>query len=101
MKKTLGGLALIGLLLSMVSAAHARGPLRASESNTRGWQFMSHKERLEHQSKIRSFKTYESCRAYQIEHHQLMQARAETQGASLRKDGRDICEHLRPRSVKP
>jgi hypothetical protein len=56
---------------------------------------------LEHQSKIRSFKTYESCRTYQLEHHQLMQARAKAQGASLRKNGRDICEHLRPRSLKP
>ena len=96
-----GRWALMALLLAMAGAAHARGPLRANEGNTSGWQFMSAKERLEHQAKIRSFKTYESCRAYQIEHHQLMQARAETQGASLRKDGRDICEHLRPRSVTP
>jgi hypothetical protein len=101
MKKTLGGLALMGLLLTTVSAAYARGPLRAHEGNTSGWQFMSHKERLEHQSKIRSFRAYEPCHAYQIEHHQLMQARAKAQSAALRTDSRDICEHLRPRSVAP
>jgi len=101
MKKALGGVALVGLLLTMVSAAHARGPLRANEGNTSGWQLMSHKERLEHQSKVRSFRTYEPCRAYQIEHHQLMQARAKAQGAALPKEGRDICEYLRPRSVSP
>lgn len=101
MKKTLARLALIALLPAMVGASHARGPLRANEGNTSGWQFMSAKERLEHQSKIRSFKTYDPCHAYQVEHHRLMLARAKAQGALLRQDGRDICEHLRPRSVAP
>jgi hypothetical protein len=101
MKKTLKQLALISLLPAILGAAHARGPLRAHEGNTSGWHFMSHKERLEHQSKMRSFKTYDPCHAYQVEHLQLMQARAKAQGVALRTDSRDICEHLRPRSVAP
>ena len=63
---------LIALLLSLAANAQARGPVRASEANTRGWQLMTPEELIEHQSRIRGFKTYEECRSYQISHHQIM-----------------------------
>ena len=81
-------------LLVMNATALARGPLRASEGNTSGWHLMSQQERIEHQTKIRSFKTLEACRAYQAEHHQLMLARAQAQGQPLRLNRRDFCVHL-------
>lgn len=74
----------------------ARGPWRASEGNTTGWHLMSPEERIEHQTKIRGFKTYDACHAYQLEHHQLMASRASAQGLQLSEQGRDFCEHLRP-----
>ena len=49
----------------LAGPAHARGPWRASETNTRGWQFMTPEERIEHQAKVRGFGAYEECRAYQ------------------------------------
>lgn len=81
-------------LLVVSATASARGPLRASEGNTSGWHLMSQQERIEHQSKIRSFKTLETCRAYQAEHHQLMLTRAQAQGLPLSPNKRDFCAHL-------
>lgn len=78
----------------MAATASARGPLRASEGNTSGWHLMSQQERIEHQAKIRSFKTLEACRAYQAEHHQLMLMRAQAQGLPLRPNRHDFCAHL-------
>jgi hypothetical protein len=91
-------LLIIGLLLSLAAAAQARGPVRASEGNTRGWQLMTPEERIEHQSRIRGFKTYEECRSYQVAHHQLMEERSRARGRALPQGGRDICEHLQPAS---
>lgn len=84
------------LLMASVSA-EARGPWRASEENTRGWQLMTPEERIEHQARVRGFKTLDECRAYQVEHHRLMEQRARERGMSLPGGGRDICEHLKPR----
>jgi hypothetical protein len=79
-----------------VDSASARGPWRASEDNTSGWYFMSPEERIEHQARIRSFKTYEECHAYQHEHHRLMENRAKEKGLQLNSGRRDICGHLLP-----
>jgi hypothetical protein len=89
----------IGLLL--IGTSSARGPWRASESNTRGWQLMSPDERIEHQAKIRSFTKLEECRSYQVSHHQLMEERAQQRGLALAGSGRDICDHLKTEKPKP
>jgi hypothetical protein len=68
----------IGVLLAFT--VEARGPWRASEANTRGWQLMTPEERIEHQSRIRGFATLEECRSYQLSHHQLMEERAKQHG---------------------
>jgi hypothetical protein len=81
-------------LLAAGTTALARGPWRASESNTLGWHLMSHQERIAHQTKIRSFTTLEACRAYQAEHRQLILARAKGHGQPLRRPDHDFCAHL-------
>lgn len=86
-------LALLALLC--IHAAQARGPGRAHEGNTTGWDLMTPEERIEHQARIRGFKTYESCQAYQLEHHRLMVARATERGLNLPGNRRDFCEHLK------
>lgn len=90
--------ALTAVSLAFAGSVFARGPWRASEGNTTGWHLMSPEERIEHQSKIRGFKRYEDCHAYQLEHHRLMAARASAQGLQLPRQGRDFCEHLRPQA---
>ena len=98
MRRRIDRVLIITLLLSVAATAQARGPLRASEGNTRGWQLMTADERIEHQARIRGFTTYEECRSYQVAHHQLMEERARARGMALPQGGRDICEHLQPAS---
>ncbi|QCB47516.1 hypothetical protein [Hydrogenophaga sp. PAMC20947] len=95
-------LTLLLLLLSAATAA-AAGPLRASERNTSGWAYMTPKERLEHQAIVRAFTDYDACRAYQSQHHEAMEARAQASGQTLRpaSERRDLCGHLRPPQAKP
>ncbi|HVK55208.1 MAG TPA: hypothetical protein VM532_09295 [Burkholderiales bacterium] len=79
-----------------IGSALARGPWRANEGNTTGWYLMSPEERLEHQAKIRAFRSYDACHAYQLQHHRVMAARAAEKGLQLPAERRDFCEHLRP-----
>lgn len=85
------------LLCVLAFSSQARGPWRASEDNTRGWQFMAPEERIEHQAKIRGFTDHAQCKAYQAEHHRRIEARARELGRPLPEGGRDFCEHLRGR----
>lgn len=87
------------MLLGWTACALARGPWRASEENTQGWRLMTPEERIEHQAKVRSFKTYEECQAYRAEHHREMEARAKPLGLSLHPGREDICEHIPARSA--
>jgi len=84
------------LLLALALPASARGPWRASEDNTRGWQLMSPEERIAHQSRVRGFTRLEECRRYQLAHHQQMAERARQQGIALPRGGQDVCAHLKP-----
>ncbi|HRL75895.1 MAG TPA: hypothetical protein PK440_03790 [Candidatus Accumulibacter phosphatis] len=84
----------IVLLLAFAAPAAGSGPWRASEANTRGWQLMTPEERIEHQARIRGFRTYAECRSYQVDHHRLMEERARQRGLDLPRGRRDICEHL-------
>jgi len=95
---TFKGVVCLAICGALAGGAWARGPLRASDGNTRGWQLMSEAERIEHQAKIRGFTDYASCRAYREEHHRLMAERAAAQGLPLRGGRHDFCAHLRPES---
>lgn len=86
---------LTAICLLLAAEAGARGPWRASAENTRGWQFMTPEERIEHQSRVRAFNTLEECRAYQQRHHKLMEERARERGVAVPSGGRDICGHLK------
>ena len=88
------------LLAVFAGMAEARGPWRASEGNSAGWQFMSPEERIEHQARIRGFRTYDDCQAYRQQHHALMEERARAAGQTLRH-GRDFCAHLRAGVAEP
>ncbi len=99
MQKRFIAVLVLGVL--MIGEASARGPWRASEANTRGWQFMTPEERIEHQTRIRGFTTLEECRSYQVSHHQLMEERARQRGMALPSGGQDICEHLKPAKPQP
>lgn len=65
---------------------------------TPGWAMMSPKERDEHRARMQGAKTYEECRALQVQHHELMAARAKERGraAPLAQPRRDACAGLKP-----
>lgn len=90
-------LPLAGLLLIFATSATHAGPWRADPDNSRGWELMSPAERIEHQRRLRSFTDYEACRAYQQAHHAQMEARAQTEGRSLKPRAHSPCDDLRAR----
>lgn len=72
----------LGLALA-AGTAMARGPWAVNQGNTWSYSLMTPQERSEHQAKMRSFKTYDECKAYQEQHHQQMEARAKEKAATL------------------
>ncbi len=57
---------------------------------------MTPEERIEHQARMRGWRTYEECQRYRAAHHALMEERARQRGLDLPRGRRDICEHLQP-----
>jgi len=94
-KKMMVSLLVVGLLT--ITNAWASGPWHAAKQNTTGWQYMTPNERVEHQRHMRSFETYEECKAYQSEHHALMAVRALQEGIVLKPRLGSGCEQLRQR----
>lgn len=92
-------LAALGLALALLLQPNAviAGPWRAGESNSYGWRFMTPEERIEHQRRMRSFETYEECKAYQAEHHALMVERARRSGVVLVPGAQSGCDQMRAR----
>jgi hypothetical protein len=76
-----------------------RGPgggWNASSGNTPGWTLMTQQERVEHQNRMRSMKTYQECSAYLSEHRAQMAQRAAAQGTTLRAF-RNPCDMMKSR----
>jgi hypothetical protein len=102
MKKSIYTLIAAILVAGMTIAPAFAGkgsPWAANQGNTWGWQLMTPQERIEHQTKMRSFKTYDECKAYQEEHHKLMETRAKEKGVTLPawKSGPYGCENMKAR----
>jgi hypothetical protein len=88
-------LLIVTILLCDTVPAQARGPWRASETNTRGWQLMTPEERIAHQARVRSFTDHDVCETYRTQHHALMTERARQRGVSLNEGAHDFCDHLK------
>jgi hypothetical protein len=86
----------LGLALT-AGTALARGPWTMNRSNTWSYSLMTPQERTEHQNKMRSFKTYDECMAYQDEHHRQMEARAKDKGVTLPPAGKGTygCDNMK------
>ena len=100
MNKMISTLTTAAFIASLgVGGAQAKGPWAANQGNTWSWSLMTPEERIEHQNKMRGFKTYDECKTYQEEHHKLMEARAKEKGVALPmgKGGRYGCDHMRAR----
>ena len=63
---------------------------------TPGWALMTPEERSAHQNEMRGMKTYDECRAYVDQQHQLMQGRAKERGVAVpATPRRDVCAGLK------
>lgn len=67
--------------------------------NTFGWTLMSPEERAAHQQKMWSFRNYDECKAYQLEHHQSMEARAKAAGKALPSPHANACDRMQMRGL--
>jgi hypothetical protein len=91
---------LCALLTVASGVAAARGPWRADESNTSGWQFMSPQERLRHQAGIRQSGTYEECMRYESERLKAIRERARRRGQVIAEGRQDGCAQRHPEAVR-
>lgn len=96
-KERFARLTALAILLALSLPAALAGPWHASSPNTYGWQFMTPQEREEHQRRMRSFTSYDQCKAYQAEHHAAIAERARQAGVSLQPRPDSGCEQLRAR----
>ncbi|MBE2257792.1 MAG: hypothetical protein H6942_16125 [Candidatus Accumulibacter sp.] len=96
-KLVLNALLATVLSLALLPGALADGPWHAARRNTYGWQFMTPDERVEHQRLMRSFTSYQDCKAYQSRHHAEMAERALRTGTVLEQPRESACDKLRAR----
>ncbi len=70
-----------------------------NKDNTPGWALMTPEERTANQQKMRSFKTYDECKAFQTEHHAAMEARAKEQGKTLPAPRNNACDRMKAKGL--
>lgn len=75
------------------------GRFAFGSDNTVGWALMTQEERNEHRQKMWSFKSYDECKAYQLEHHQAMEAKAKAQGKTIVPPRFNACDRMKARGV--
>jgi hypothetical protein len=69
------------------------------KNNTFGWKLMSAEERTAHREKMLLAKTYDECKAVQVEQHQLMQARADEKHMTLASPHQNACDRMKARGL--
>jgi hypothetical protein len=76
-----------------------RGRYAIGANNTPGWTLMTPEERAGHRQKMWSFSSFDECKAYQAEHHQLMETRAKEQGKALPAMRANACDRMKARGL--
>lgn len=95
---------LAATLSSLASAQPGPGPrqgqgFRFDQGNTPGWTLMTQEERASHRQKMMAAKTYDECKAYQDEHHTLMEQRAKEKGKTLPAPRNNACDRMKARGL--
>lgn len=75
------------------------GRYAIGQDNTVGWALMTQEEHQAHRQKMWSFKNYDECKAYQLEHHQAMEARAKEQGKTIAPPRMNACDRMKARGM--
>lgn len=106
----LTNLALIALLAAVPALAQpgpgmgggmgpGGGRFAIDKDNTVGWALMTQEERNAHRQKMWSFRNYDECKAYQLQHHQEMEARAREKGKTIAPPRFSACDRMKARGV--
>jgi len=75
------------------------GRFAIDKDNTVGWTLMTQEERDAHRQKMGTFKTYDERKSYQLEHHQLMAARAQEKGQTIVPPRMNACDRMQARGL--
>ena len=67
------------------------------KNNTRGWSLMTAEERSTYHDRMLAAKTFDACKAIQVEHHQAMEARAREKGTTLMAPRQNACDRMQAR----
>lgn len=67
------------------------------KNNTRGWSLMTAEERTAYHDKMLAAKTFDECKAIQLEHHQAMEVRAKEKGTTLMAPRQNACDRMQAR----
>ena len=86
-----------GMGSGMGGMGQGKGMMAFNKTNTPGWSLMTPEERSAHQQKMWSFKTFDECKAYQVEHHTAMTAKAKEQGKTLPTPRANACDRMKVR----
>ncbi len=72
----------------------SRRGMRFSQRNTSGWSLMTPEEQTAHRQKMMSVKTYDECKAVQVEHRTAMEVRAKEKGVTLPTPRQNGCDRM-------
>lgn len=75
------------------------GRFAIDNDNTVGWMLMTQEEQNAHRQKMWSFKSFDECKAYQLEHHQTMEARAKEKGKTILPPRFNACDRMKARGL--
>jgi hypothetical protein len=73
--------------------------MMAAQNTTRPWTLMTPEERTAFQNRMREVKTYDDCKAVQIDHRSAMEARAKEKGVTLAPPRGYACDNMKARGV--
>ena len=76
----------------------AKGPA-GTRGGAPGWNLMTAEEREAHRTQMRSVKSYEECKAVQLEHRTKMEERAKAKGMTLPEPRQQGCDRMKARGM--
>ena len=99
--KTITTTLIATLIVALFATAAMAKPWRWSgnQKNTAGWQLMTPEERIEHQTKLRGFTEYNSCKEYVDEHHKKMEERAKEKGVAVPVMRQNPCDTMKAKGI--
>lgn len=88
-----------GVMSGKVGDTRGGRGMRFNQKNTLGWSLMTPEERTAQQTRMRSVKTLDECKALQAEHRTVMETRAKEKGIVLPTPRQNSCDRMKARGI--